>query len=59
MRPFFFIIIIIIPWYEMLCTMWYHLCNSRTLRNALLEGVLLFIKMQTSAYNFIKSSIPL
>ena len=41
--------------YVMLWTIWYHLYNLKKVENTH-EGVLIFVKLQASVYNFIKSN---
>ena len=43
--------------YVMLCAISYHLYNLKNVKNTN-GGVLLLVKLQTSAYNFIKSNTP-
>ena len=40
---------------EMLCTIWYHLYNFKNVKN-IHGGVLLLVKLQATACNFIKSN---
>ena len=42
---------------KVLCDIWYHSCNLRSMKNTDV-GVLLLVKLQAEACNFTKSNIP-
>ena len=52
-----FILVYSLPYVVVRCTIWYHLCNLKNVKN-IHGGVLILVKFQAEACNFTKSNSP-